>query len=349
MKRMHVVGLCLAAVFALSAVLVAGASAALPEYKDCAKTSKNPVTKKYEGKYSVKTCATEATVAEQEEGKHNKYERKAWNEGKNPAPSFKGKNIGSPHNNIVDPTCPEGQFNNGTHKCNVTTGAAPNEKAQIAGTTTCSKEKVEGKITGPKTETWVTHFGKCEALETPCNTKGAPKAGEIITDELESTLVYLEGTTPGIRVKGNGTGAKPNRLAQYECLSGALNVEVYSEILAEATGNVNSAEKSVLAKAVEGPLALQSNVYENNPFGATDEEKAKAFFNWGAKFQACVKEEIEKGKTQAEAEAACFGKVGPPPAPKPIMLESVTTLGAGPAVQNGETANKGDKEILVEA
>ncbi len=53
MKRFRIVGLCLIAVFAFTAVAAASASAepVRPEYMTCAKVKKNATTKKYEGKY----------------------------------------------------------------------------------------------------------------------------------------------------------------------------------------------------------------------------------------------------------------------------------------------------------
>ncbi len=167
----------------------------------------------------------------------------------------------------------------------------------------------------------------------------------IVTQQLESTLVYLNpaSTEPGLRVKG--LGAK-GELAQYECLGGAEDVEVLGEILVKQTGNTESAGSETTDSVQEGPLRLQSNVYEGAESAQT-EEAAKAFFLWGEKFQTCIVEQLEKGaKSQAEAEAICFGIVGPPPATKPVMLESLTSLGTAPTVQNGMTENKGEKEIL---
>lgn len=343
MKRFTVVGLCLAAVLAFTAMAVSSASA-FPEYKACVKTAKNPTTKKYEGKYSVKTCATEASGTEQSEGKHNKYEREEYNKGKSATPAFKGKNKGSPHNNLVDPTCPTGKFNTSTHKCEEEGKATASEPADIAGTTTCTKEAVLGSITSPTNTKWKTTYSKCSALETPCNTK-SQSSGVIVTNELESTLVFLNptNTEAGLKVKGLGAGGE---LAQYECLGGALQVNVFGEVLAKQTGNIESAEGKTKNFVEEGPLKLQSNTYAG-PESVQTEEAAKAFFIWGAKFQACVAEEIGNGHPQAEAEGICFGKLGAPPATQPTMLTSKTSLGTAPAVQNGLTENKGEKEILV--
>ena len=164
-----------------------------------------------------------------------------------------------------------------------------------------------GKLTSPTNSQWKTTYQKCKALETPCNTKGE-KAGVIVTQNLESSLVSLNpgGTEPGLRVKG--LGAK-GELAQYECLGGVLNVEVFGEVLAKQTGNTESAEGKTTAFVEEGPLKLQSNTYAG-PESAQTEEAAKAFFLWGEKFQGCVVEEIEKGHSQPEAEGICFGISG---------------------------------------
>jgi len=334
MKRFTIVGMCLVAVLAFSAMVVSSAgAAATPTYKSCVKAKE-----KNKGNYSAKTCAAASKVAGT-----GKYERGKESEAKKTA--FKGKNATEPHNNLVDPTCPKGKFNAGTHKCEEEGKATASEPADIAGTTTCQKEKVTGAITSETNSEWTTAYGKCEALETPCNTEGA-KAGDINTEKLKSTLVELNAgeTEPGLEVIGLGP---KGRLAQYECLAGALKVNVYSSILAKTSGNFEEAQGTTKAFVKEGPLALQSNTYKGLEAAQTEED-AKAFFLWGEKFEKCVGEEIGKGHSQAEAEGICFGKVGAPPATKPIMLESETSLGTAPAVQNGETVNKGSKEILIE-
>jgi len=191
MKRFKVMGLCLAAVFALCAVVAASASAE-PTYKTCIKAEP-----KNSGEYSEKTCATASKVAPGT----GKYARAEWNAGKKL--TFKAKNIGSPHNNIVNPFGEK--------------GGGEAEPAKIEGTTTCAKEKVEGSVTSPENTTWKTTYKKCEALASKCNTAGE-KEGTIVTDQLESTLVRLgktAGSREGIRVKGLGPGG---RLAQYECV-----------------------------------------------------------------------------------------------------------------------------------
>jgi len=81
------------------------------------------------------------------------------------------------------------------------------------------------------------------------------------------------------------------------------------------------------------------------------EGEGKGYFEWGFAFEACVKEEIEKGKSKAEAEGACFGKIGPWKAypEKAISLISVVSglqNAKAPAVQNGETTQKGESMLI---
>jgi len=328
MKRMRIVGLCLAAVFALSALVASSASAAGPEFKVCGKAAKSG--KLYTGKYTDKACSKEASPAEITEGKKNKYERVSWEKAKKK--KFKGKNKGSPHNNIVNPF---GEKSGGGK-----------EPAKIEGTTTCTKEAVNGEVTGPKEEKWKTVFTGCEALSTPCNTAGA-KSGEIKTQELEGTLVYLskDHTKVGIQVKGLGPEGE---LAQYECLNKGLNVVVTGQIIAETTGNINIANKKTITGAKEGPLRMQSTMYAEEAF---TEENGKEFFEYEFSLGACIKGEspFPKGLSKAECEAILAAKA--PKETQPVSLIS-TVSGAqnatAPAVQNGETESKGES-FLIEA
>lgn len=342
MKRIRIVGLCLFAVFALSALVASSASAALPEFKVCVKAAK--VGKLYTGHYTDKACSKHATAPEEAAGKTNKYERASWTKAKKT--TFKGKNVnGTPHNNIVNPF--------GVSK------GGPSEPAHIEGTTTCTSEKVTGKVTSEKTETWSTEYKGCEALTTPCNTKG-DKSGVIKTETLEGTLVYINaGTkTPGLRVKGLGPGGL---LAQYECANKELNVLVHGEIIAKPEGNVNFANKHAKTKAEEGPLKLQSNMYEEEAFS---EEKGKAFIEWGFALEACLKDEAPfneppdkefveffNGGPAPYSQAACEKVIGGPPAAPPVTLVSTVSglqNATAPAVQNGTSEATGEA-FLIEA
>ena len=334
MKRMKVLGLCLVAMFAFTALIASAAFAGDPEYQVCGKAAKEGKTEL--GHYSNKNCESASFV----EAGGQKYERESVASAKKKG--FKGKNSGAPHNNIVNPF---GEKKGG-----------PTEPGVIEGTTTCSKEKVTGENTGPKTNTWSTVYGKCGAvvakIPTECNTKGAKK-GEIKTDELESTLANLDKgpghKKVGIRVKGKGPGG---RLAQYECLEGGLNVEVFGEILAEVKGNLNVANKTTEDVAAEGPLKLQGYTYEEEAIGSltADEETAKGSWEYGYGLAACEKGESPfPPGTHTQAECEVF--LGGPPPPAPINLTSVITgaqNATAPGVQNGTSIIKGEALLIAD-
>jgi len=337
MKRMKVLGLCLVAVFAFSALIASAAFAADPEYMVCGKAAKEGKTEL--GHYSGKVCGNSEFV----EAGGQKYERLPESAAKKTG--FKGKNEGEPHNNIVNPF---GEKKGG-----------PKEPGTIEGTTTCAKEKVVGTTTGAKTTSWSTVYTKCGAvvskIPTECNTLNAKK-GEIKTDVLSSTLVNLDKgpghKRVGIQVKGGGPGG---RLAQYECLEKGLNVEVFGEILAEVTGNLNVANKSTKATAVEGPLRLQSNTYVEESQGSqtADEETAKGNWEWKFALQACEAGEEPFAKILGpgkHSKAECELVIGPEP-PAPINLTSVITgaqNAVAPGVQNGTTVDKGEAFLIAD-
>ncbi len=74
MRHVRIVGLCLVAAFAFSAVAAASAMAEnYPTFYQCVKLTSKP----YTGKYLDKECTKEASPTEVTEGKKNKYEREA--------------------------------------------------------------------------------------------------------------------------------------------------------------------------------------------------------------------------------------------------------------------------------
>ena len=89
MKRTRILGLCLVAVFALSAAIASSASAA-PGWYECAKAAKNGDTKSTQVNSLTSTVPAAATEAQITEGKTNKYELKA---GIGKGKGFKGKSV----------------------------------------------------------------------------------------------------------------------------------------------------------------------------------------------------------------------------------------------------------------
>lgn len=185
MRHLKVMGLCLAAVFALGAVAVADASAELPAVFECATAAK--VGGKYTGKYTEKKCAKEATTKEVEEGKKNKYEWREWDKEPSKAKTFKGK------------------------------GGSADLAVQGSVTVTCAKSSDSGKFTGPKTAgDVVAIFSGCEVAGIKC--ENTSKAGEIKTNPLDGEVGYIEGAGTGHPVVG--ADLKPESspyFAEFEC------------------------------------------------------------------------------------------------------------------------------------
>jgi hypothetical protein len=154
-------GLCLVAVFAFGAIAASTASAAEPALYECAKLKKNAKTKKYEGKYTNKTCST---VSEKSEGEYE------LQEGIGKGKEFKGK------------------------------GSAGDLEVIGVGEVQCTKSADTGKFNSPKTadDVKVTFTG-CSTLGHKCESAGAA-SGEIKTETLEGEVGYLNKATPLVGV-----------------------------------------------------------------------------------------------------------------------------------------------------
>jgi hypothetical protein len=319
MKRIGVLGLYVAAMFALGAVPATSASAASPEYFICAKA-------KGAGKYEYKACSNLASP-----GPGN-YERVVWTHAKKR--SFTGKNEGPV---LVEPVNPFGK------------NLKPGEPGQIVGSATCQKEKVRGEVTGPNTTTFKVSYSQCANEGASCNTAGQKK-GVIVTEQLESELVWLDQahTKVGSLVRGLG----PNgRLEQNECPGVGVQVNVYGGILTEVQGDNGIASKSVRIVVGEGPLHLQGigGTFVEEPFGSpeNDEQTAKRWWEYEEALLLC-----EEGKAPfpsgEKSQATCEGILGGPNpvATKPVLLEAVITSPKGngvlPAVQTSVGIGKGE-------
>jgi hypothetical protein len=167
MKRISMVGLCLAAVFAFGAT---SAMAAAPTYKACIKASP-----KNSGNYTEKLCATKAGTPGT-----GGYELASYKSAKKLG--FKTKSGKSTLYSYIP-------------------------GVGIAGTVVCAKDKGEGEITGESTSKSVVIFEKCESSGFKCTSTGESKAGDIKTNPLKGTLVNLEGGKVGQVVEAEGGGA----------------------------------------------------------------------------------------------------------------------------------------------
>jgi hypothetical protein len=180
MRRMKMMGLCLVALFALTAVAVSSASAAEPAFYECHKLTAKP----YTGKYTDKACSKEATSGEKAEGKKNKYELQEGIGAK--GKGFKGKG-----------------------------GKATLHTPAVGGEVTCKSFGDSGNITTPTTEGKViSEFKTCESLGKKCSSPGA-KAGLIKTNPLKGVLGYINKSKKEVGVALSAeTGSV---LAEFNC------------------------------------------------------------------------------------------------------------------------------------
>jgi len=307
--------------------MAAAASAAAPEFKVCAKAAK--VAGKDTGNYTDAACTHEATDAERTEGKHNKYERLPWTAARKK--SFKGK-VGATLLSLVEP---QGKRNGG-----------PGEPGQTILAVSCHNGEAAGSVTGPTEEVFKLTWQKCTAPERgACESLGAKRA--VVTEELEGTLVYMSAdhSRVGTRVRGLGPGG---RIAQYTCFG--IAVEVFGELLLERSGDINTTG-ALETSASPGPLALQSNLYEEEAFS---EETGKAALEWEVALRRCEKGEPPYA-TGTRTQSECEGEfIGSQPQ-SPILLRGVFQfLGkqrntfTAPDVLSSVTAVKGEKSLLVE-
>jgi hypothetical protein len=195
MKRIRIVGLCLVAMFAFSAVAAATASAA-PELQNekCVATKK--VAGKYTGNFTDKACTVEATKAEEEEGKKNKYE--------------------------LEPVAEGTPF----------TSTSKAAKFKVAGkTVTCKKDKDKGEYIGGGFSFVTITFEKCEAKPHETCQSGAT-AGTIETDLLFGILVYIneEETQHGIVLVPAESG-----WASFKCGTEAEATELQGGVIGTVT------------------------------------------------------------------------------------------------------------------
>ncbi len=310
MKRTPMIWLCLVTIFTMGAIAAGSATAALPEFKVCAKA-----VPKNTGQWNNKLCN------ELNPGHVGKWELFEWKAAKKF--TFKGKDIAVFKASVVNPLV---------------------TPAENRGTVECQKEKVTGEVIGPKEEKWRTTWTKCAVGASVCTTPGA-KNGEIKSQELEGTLLYLDAAKTKV---GELIKAKAGTLvAQYVC-AGLATLEPFTPLgglLVERTGDINVISKVFWLTAASGPLNMQLPMYEEEK---GTEAQGKEAWIW----LACVNEtQRTTGKTRAESEVACTVALGAPLMPVNTMWVLVNQpgfFGSLPMTQVSETESKGEA-LMVEA
>ncbi len=214
MKRIRIVGLCLVAVFALSAVAATGASAETLEFKTCVKAKP-----KESGKFNDKACS----VASKGGKKEGDYELGAWNAGK--TTKFTGKNGVS----TLDSYIPSSE-------------AEPWAGGTVVGEVTCKNSKSAGIGTGPKTEEVTVTFAACSTEGKKCTSdQKGEKIGDITTNPLTATLVWgAESANPEVLIESKA--GKEAASAEFNC-EGLKVATVRSPVLGVPSGNINKISK----------------------------------------------------------------------------------------------------------
>ena len=226
MKRIGIVGLCLAALFALSAM---GASSAFAgEYGICAKAAK--AGKLYTGKYLDKNCTELASEAQKTEGKKNKYE---WV----PYPGPAGTNW--KYTSKSKTAILEGE----------------------AGDITCKSSTDAGEVTGVKSDVDKTTFVDCVLSVTKESCQNTATKGTITTTENVTTLIDHgekgdSGKEPAVgevwtQFTGEGTKENNGDLAEWECsgipfsTTGSLSGVTTEDVNVMSTKSKTTFNKSV--------------------------------------------------------------------------------------------------------
>jgi hypothetical protein len=236
MKRIKIMGLCVVALFAFSAMAATSAFAELHLYLECGKAPK--VGKTYSGDYTSKECTLASKV---ETG--GKYLLKTPS-GKGAA--FKTSSGVSTLDSYIPGEKP------------LTEGNAL-EGGTVVGTVVCKKSKGSGTIDSVTLSTVTINFEDCESSKEKCT--GGPKAGDILTNELS--------TTPVLGLSGESL------LWTYAAAAGRptqLETEEASEVT--PTAEFKCGEKSVVTYG--GALGLQLGALETATKAATSELKVNA-------------------------------------------------------------------------
>ena len=228
MKRIQLVCACLAAVFAISALAVASASAA-PEFRVCAKAPAGT------GVFTGKNCETSTEV---EPGK-GKYYLAPFSDAKKTSFTIKGgkgANFGwVPLNASDEPSFPGTKLS----------------------ATECASEKGKGTYTATGRPSKV-EYKDCKDGTKNCKTESPPegkaKKGVIVDQELVGKLVDLPGGRVGLDLT-SAKEAETGTLAEYNCEG--LEIKAIGSVIGEVQGVSSEASKSPAINFQVGAQGVQ--------------------------------------------------------------------------------------------
>jgi len=212
MRRIRILGVCVVAVFAMTAVAATSAFAtSVPTWYECAKASP-----KNTGNYTTSSCTTLS-----EPGKGG-FELKA---GVGKGKVFKGKSVT-------------------TEKVVIHV-----KGTQGDNTVECKSSADSGKAVAPNLESdVVVVYSKCEALKKVCTSPGA-KPGEVKSSPLKGELGYIEEPTVKVGLKLQNESTPGGSVVEFTCEG--LSVKVTGEVIGAASKDVNAISKeSVITDTV---------------------------------------------------------------------------------------------------
>jgi hypothetical protein len=177
MRHLRMVGLCLAAVFAMAAVLATSASA-LPEWGQCF------VQAKHEGKYANSSCTVKAKKVSEKFTGGFEWRKSTEVTQKN----FEGGNVGSGGVLTSDfQLCEGGNNPEGRHPGKCREGES---EAFAAVSVECTAEHNTGVESGTKeVKNIAVIFTGCKSLGFPCS--NTVEAEKILVNTLKGTLGYI--------------------------------------------------------------------------------------------------------------------------------------------------------------
>jgi hypothetical protein len=241
--RIRIVGLCILAVVAISAITVSSASAAAPEFGRCLKVSPGSKSN-YDSSKCVKLAGEDA-VSEAEQLKKGVYQ---W---------FPG---------VVK--------NKFTSKIKATTIAT---LETVGGTKiTCTGETSTGEYTGVKTiGKMVATFTGCETSKLKCESPGKPGEGVIVTSPLGGPIGFETEVVPASKDHlASELHSESGNVAEFSCAG--LPVVVKGSVLHKITANamkLTATEKFTASKGKQKP--------EHFAGGTVDEHSLESNTNGG--------------------------------------------------------------------
>src|SRR6476620_2168160 len=252
MRRIRIVGLCLVAVFAMSAVVAGSASAANPDYGRCIKEGPKKLNN-YDGANCTKLASEDAGSEAEKLAKGNFV----WKAG---VPAKAGFTAVLKPETIATLETKDGKK------------------------VTCKKLNAAGKYTGLTTvATTQTDFSECESAGIKCNTSGAG-VGVIKVKNLEGELGLIAKGETGIKDKiGNvlwpegGTPTSGTEFVEFAC--GGLVVKVKNSVISPVSSNamkLTATVKFTASKGVQKPTKFLGgpNNFLESKFSAAEYQQS---------------------------------------------------------------------------